>query len=186
MSQKEFFRIRLYFTAAVAVLIWTLLAWDYFHGGVPSHHLLANENLPEISNGWGAVLLPVLTWVLLYRMHKRAFSQTDPSKILKREVYGFAAALAFGIILSAFFTLGYPEYCSYMLMGLLAVAFFVPVYRAGCLLGFVLGMSYTFGAVLPTLIGSVLCLASFVAYKLIRTAILYMGAKVMLLASVRK
>ena len=61
MIEKIFFKIRLYFTATIAMAMWALLAWNHYHGGVPSHHILANEELPAISKGWGAVLLPLLT-----------------------------------------------------------------------------------------------------------------------------
>ena len=71
MNEKSFFKTRLYSTVLVTVAIWALLAWDHFHGGVPSHHILAREDLPEISNWWGGVLLPLLTWFLLYRVEKR-------------------------------------------------------------------------------------------------------------------
>lgn len=41
-------------------------------------------------------------------------------------------------------------------MGLFGAAVLLPAYRAECLLGFVLGMTFVFGAVIPTLIGSIL------------------------------
>lgn len=170
------FKIRVYCTAFVTLVICSLLAWNYYHGGVPSHHVLAREDLPLISNWWGAVLLPLLTWFLSGRVQKRIqqkgtdFSATTiPVKI----IYAFLTALLFGATLATFFTVGPEEYCGYMLMSVLALAFFLPVYRAECLLGFVLGMTYTFGAVLPTLIGTVLLLISVVLYKLLRPAFLY-------------
>jgi hypothetical protein len=88
-------------------------------------------------------------------------------------LYGFAGALFFGILLSIFFTLGYSELPGYMIAGLFLLALFIPVYRAECLLGFVIGMTYTFGAVLPTAFGSVLVLVSAILYLYIRRAILY-------------
>ncbi len=177
MNEKIFFRIRLYFTGVVTILIWSLLLWDHFHGGVPSHHLLARKDMPSFSNGWGGLLIPLLTWFLLYRVHKRIRKTKDvdvaasafPIAILT----GFVGALLFGITLSTFFTVGNTEVPAYMLMGILLLALFLPVFRAECLLGFVLGLTYTFGGVLPILIGSILTLLSALLYLFLRPAVWY-------------
>ena len=52
MSEAIFFRIRVYVTATAAIAIWSWLAWNHYHGGVPRHHILADKDLPEISNLW--------------------------------------------------------------------------------------------------------------------------------------
>ena len=41
-------------------------------------------------------------------------------------------------------------------MGMLLLALLLPVYRPECVLGFVLGMTFTFGAILPTVVASVI------------------------------
>lgn len=56
---------------------------------------------------------------------------------------------------------------STLFIGLLPLALLLPVHRSECLLGFVLGMSVAFGAVLPTLFGSIMALATFVVHRLI-------------------
>jgi hypothetical protein len=180
-ERKDFFKIRLYFTATIAMAMWALLAWNHYHGGVPSHHILANEELPAISKGWGAVLLPLLTWFLLYRIQKRALGNKDgcsqASNFFVRVIYGLASSLSFGILLSAFFTFGYADICGYMILGLIPHAIFFPIYRAECLLGFVMGMTFTFGAVLPTGIGIILGLMGLVLYLSMRAGILYTRSK---------
>jgi len=179
------FRSRLYFTAIVSIAIWTLLIWDYFHGGIPSHHLLANDKLPAVSNGWGAILLPLLTWFLLYRIHKWALCNHDEiaksPRRLHRLVYRLFSAFLFGALLSAFFTFGYADICGYMVLGLFPLAIFFPIYRAECLLGFVLAMTFTFGAILPTGFGGLLCLACFLLYRYLRPGLLYIGARLLLI-----
>jgi hypothetical protein len=47
------------------------------------------------------------------------------------------------------------------------IALFLLIYRSEYLLGFVLGMTYTFGAFLPAAIGLLVCLVSFVTYDFI-------------------
>lgn len=182
MNKKWRFKFRLYFTAVVTLLIWLLLLWDHFHGGVPQHHILANEQLPAISNWWGGVLLPLLTWLLLYRIEIRISRQnkgnTEISAWLKKALYGFAGALFFGMLLSFFFSFGYPDICGYMILTLLPIALCFPIYRAECLLGFVIGMTYTFGAVLPTGIGLILLLIGAVLYLYLRTGILHIVSKI--------
>jgi hypothetical protein len=179
-------RTRIYFTAIITLAMWSLLAWNYFHGGVPSHHLLAQENLPSVSNGWGALLLPLLTWFLLYRTSRRT-TQTHEKAGSQLNVWiVFGASLLFGIMLSTFFTYEVPELSSYMLFSVFILALFFPVYRAECLLGFVIGMTYTFGAVLPTFIGSILAIVGAIIYLLIRPAILFVASKFTQMATLNK
>ena len=163
--------IRLYFTAIVSTAIWSLLIWNYYHGGVPSHHLLAREDLPSVSNWWGALLIPVLTWFLLLRIHKRIQKTNRDSSVDKLPspvMYAFVAALFFGVTVGLLFSLDQKFILDKLFIGVFVVALFRPVYRAECLLGFVLGMTYTFGAVLPTLIGIILIAICIVMFQLLR------------------
>jgi hypothetical protein len=169
-NTKSLFKERLFLTTVVALAIWTLLAWNYYHGGVPSHHVLARKDLPLISNWWGAILLPILTWLLTYLAAKRIERAVDPSALAKAAV-AFFVAIGYGALIATFFTLGPKEFPAYLLQGILILAVFLPLFRAEYLLGFVLGMTYTFGAVLPLGIGSVLVLICFVLYHGVRLAI---------------
>jgi hypothetical protein len=170
---------RLYLTALVTMAILSLLIWNYFHGGVPSHHVLQRKDLPEISNWWGGILLPILTWFLLYRIQKR-INKNENELISNKStsaIYGFIGALLFGILLSTFFTLGNTEMPFYMLVGLLPLALFYPIFRSECLLGFVIGMTFTFGAVLPTGIGTILAILGAIVYLAIRPLLLFIIKK---------
>lgn len=162
------FTFRLYSTLAITSLIWLLLLWNHFNGGVPSHHILANNDLPSISNWWGGILLPTLTWFLLFRIDRRIRKESEKNSIssyhLRKSFYGFAGSLLFGILLSLFFTLGYSDICGYLVLTLLPISFFIPIYRSEYLLGFVIGMTFTFGAVLPTAIGLIFMLIGAVLY----------------------
>ncbi len=190
MSEKTLFKTRLYFTGIISIAIWSLLTWDYYHGGVPSHHILAREDLPSFSNWWGGLFLPLLTWFLLYRIQKRIDSDKEKNPSLLNFpiniIYGFIGALFFGIVLSIFFTLGNEEIPFYMMMGLFAAALFFPIYRAECFLGFVIGMTFTFGGVLPIVIGSILTLLGAVLYLIIRPAILFVSTKLINLVTTKK
>lgn len=176
MNENAFFKIRLYFTALISIAIWSLLVWNYYHGGVPSHSIMAREDMPSISNWWGALLLPLLSWFLLYRIQKRLDHAPDEKsnafKLPANIVYGFVGALLFGILLSTFYTLGYDDIPGYMVNSIFIIALFVPIYRAEYLLGFVIGMTFTFGAVLPTGIGSIFALIGAVLYLLVRSLLL--------------
>ena len=179
MTEKEFFRTRLYFTGFATLAIGALLTWNHSHGGVPSHHVLADETLPLISNWWGILVIPLLTLFLTYRIQKRIYrpGYQETYSSLNQALYGFLGALSFGILLAVFFTLGNSVMPGYMILGLLPLALFFPIYRAEYLLGFVLGMTYTFGAVLPTGVGSILALIGAGIYLLIRPGIIFVGSK---------
>lgn len=178
MREASFFKIRLYVTAVVTISIWSLLVWNHYHGGIPAHHLLADKDMPRFSNGWGALVLPLLTWVLLYRVQRRIFQNggAEPAAI-RSAIYGFVIAWVYGIVLAAFFEFGYPDVTSYMTLGIFAWALFFPVYRAEYFLGYVLGLSVTFGAVLPTGVGSILVLISFVLFRGVRPAVLHVVSR---------
>lgn len=171
MNPKSIFKTRLCITAIVTIGIWALLAWSHYHGGVPSHHLLNNKDLPAISNWWGGLVLPILTWYLVYRIQKRTSGNTTNYSI--QVIYRFIIALLFGIGLSAAFTFGDSVMPGYMMMAIFPMALLFPLYRAEYLLGFVIGMTYTFGAVLPTLIGSILVIICTLLYLYVRSAIRY-------------
>lgn len=174
MSQKLFFKYRIYVTGIVTLAIWSLLAWNHYHGGVPSHNILARADMPSISNWWGGLLLPLLTWFLLYRIQQRIIHNPDEKSdaIPLNIVYGFVGALLFGVLLSTFYTLGYAGIPGYMVNSIFIIAFFFPIYRAECLLGFVIGMTFTFGAVLPTGIGTIFALIGAALYLLVRPLLL--------------
>lgn len=169
---------RILFTAIVTLLIWMHLAWDYFHDGVPTHYLLHRQDLPGISNWWGGIAIPLLTWFLLYRIKKRHYHKDangDP-KSINKVLYGFIGALLFGILVSFFFTIG-SEVPGYMMIGLFILSFFIPLYRAEHILGFVLGMAYTFGGILPIIFGGIFSLIFSIDYLIIRSFILYLISK---------
>ncbi|QOW09256.1 hypothetical protein Q73A0000_02220 [Kaistella flava (ex Peng et al. 2021)] len=170
MEEKVFFKTRIYFTGIITFAIWTLLAWSYYHGGVKSHHILANKDLPEISNWWGGILLPLLTWFLLRQIQNRISCHNEENSekpnYQKNIFYRFICSLLFGALLSTFFTFDSPV-TGYMVLSLFPLALFFPIFRAECLLGFVLSMTFTFGTVLPILVGSILTLVSFILYKFV-------------------
>ncbi|WP_204281996.1 hypothetical protein [Pontibacter burrus] len=187
MNSKEFYKLRLCFTAIVSIAIWALLIWQHNHGGVPSHHIAADASFPAISNWWGAALLPLLTWYLLYRVQKRLFRNKTETRIsFKNIIYRFAGALLFGSLIAICFTLGYEDKTGYLVLGMLPFAIFIPIYRAECLLGFVLGMTFTFGAALPTGFGILVSLMGIILYWLIRPGIYYALSKITILLALSK
>jgi len=90
MDAVAFARFRLRFTLTVTAVILSLLVWQHLHGGVPSHSFLARDDYPSISNWWGALLLPALTFFLTGRMGARL---TAPSASGDREQSPLRAAL---------------------------------------------------------------------------------------------
>lgn len=166
MNNKQLSRISTYFVSFVTITIWSLLFWQYFNEGVPSHYLLQNPEYPELSNWWGAILLPVLAWALLRLIKNRLVSSPEESRplLLKKVIISLVISLIYGAILSLSFLYGYAEVSSILFPGILFFALFFRVYRAEFILGFILSMSFVFGAVLPTLFAALIALASAVVY----------------------
>jgi hypothetical protein len=173
MDDRSLSRVRIVGTACIAIAEWAFLAWQHLHGGVPSHHFLDRADMPAISNGWGALVLPCMTWFLLGRVQRRVALQAGEST--RDATIGFLGALCFGVLLSVFFTRGDDQVTSAMFESLFLIALVVPIYRAEYLLGFVLGMAYTFGGVLPSVVGSILALIALLIHRYIRTGLLFLG-----------
>ena len=158
MTEQQLSRTRLYFTVLVTLITFSMLIWQYLNAGVPSHHLLHRADLPAVSNWWGGLLLPALSWIMLGRIQKRILKQ-PPDKVDQYSIHilvGFVCALIYGGILSFAFINGYEEVSSAVFYGILFFALFLKVYREEYLLGFILSMSITFGAVLPTIFSAII------------------------------
>ena len=172
MSEQPPPPLRLYLVESIALAELAHLAWEHFHGGIRSHHFLNSADMPAISNAWGALVLPLLTWFLSTYIQKRIALTSDArdssQKLPMSIVVGFLGALLFGILLSASFTNSYETITEYLFMGVLLLALLLPVYRAECVLGFVLGMTFTFGAILPTMVASVIAAFSALVHLCVR------------------
>jgi len=118
---------------------------------------------------------------LFYRMKKRIISRAEENQNVWQFpiniIYAFIGALILGVLLSVFFTLGYENFPAYILLIILISGLFLPIYRAEYLLGFVIGMTVTFGAVLPTAVGIILALIGAFLYLCIRRLVLYVVSR---------
>jgi len=162
MTEQHFARIRVAITVVTTATIWALLAWQSFHGGVPAHHIAHRAEMPAISNWWAALLIPVLTWFLLGRMKPRAIAR--PKLVL----IAFAAGALVGAAQAITFFTGHEAITSNIVLALFVVALFVPIYRAECVLGFILAMTASFGAVLPTAFAAVMSAVGVILYRGVR------------------
>lgn len=181
MNARSFFKGRIYFTLFITLAIWSLLVFYLYHGGVPAHHILANEDLPEISNWWGGLLLPLMAWFLSYRTQKRIFNRNenpDPSSQQRFALYGLLGSLVYGILVATSFAFEITDVTGKMMLAMLPIALFIPLYRAEYILGFVIGMTFTFGAVLPTGMAFLFAAAGFVIYRYIRQGIIYTALRI--------
>ncbi len=168
------FQLRFILTSTISLLFGLLLLWQHLNGGVESHHLLHNPDLPAVSNWWGLLIVPVLTWVSLWLVYRRIqhSSESEASRVEKQAILGFSGALIFGMVMSLFFVLGHENPMLWMMLGAIATSFFFPLFRPEMTLGFFLGMVVTFGAVIPLILATILCVIFLVAYFLIRGGIL--------------
>jgi len=167
MALTALARLRLPFTAALALAYLALLAWQHLHGGVPGHSFLARDDMPVISNWWGALVLPALSWFLTGRLHARLAkvgAAAHTAHELRVAALAFGGALLHGLIMAVGFSTGRPEVSSQLFIALPVLALLLPLFRAEYVLGFVLGLTYTFGAVLPLVIASAVAAVSAVLH----------------------
>lgn len=169
---RPYLRLRASITASVLVAELAHLAWEHLNGGIVSHNLLDRADLPAISNAWGMVLLPALAWFASGRVQERVARDSRTEGAARRlptgVITGFVGSLSLGILLSVAFSNGYETMASSLFLGMFGLAVLLRVYRSEYLLGFVLGMTFVFGAVLPTLIGSLVASVSAVVHLGIR------------------
>jgi len=137
------------------------LAFEHLNGGVRSHHLLNRADLPALSNWLGLIALPLLGWALGVRVRNQSASRGQPG-VSTGLCVGLASSFLYGAALAASFESDASAITSGLFLGLFMLAALLPIYRVEFILGFVVGMTITFGAVLPSLVAGVLALVSFV------------------------
>jgi len=170
--------LRIGSTAVVTLLVGGHIAWDYFHGGIPTHYLLHDDNLPGIPNWLGGIMLPFFTWFLLYRIHKRIdeAGRAVASESLRNVIIRFFLAMGIAISISIFFTFEI-DVIDYIMLAIFVLAFVFPLYKSEYLLGWVIGSAFTFGAIIPIAFGSIFALVFFMVYTVPRGILDYFQSK---------
>lgn len=158
VNDRRFLLTLLAFGAEVGIL-----AWEYLNGGVQSHHLLANPDLPAVSNWWGLLLIPVLTWWSMSQLRRRVERSDGHSAKGFAALVAFVCALAYGLALSLLFSHG-SMLVNYVFFGLLAVALVLRLWHGEYLLGFVFGMGFVVGPILPAIFGAMVALFSWTVH----------------------
>ncbi len=163
---KALLRNKVATAAGFGLVILALILREYFSGGVITHHLLAQEDMPGFSNWWGLFTVTSLALIVLWLVDRRLqqHPETKEGSVLR----AFFGALLFGVAMGVLWEFGMVEILSKAIWLPLVLALFLPVYRPEYLLGFVVGMAYTFGGILPILFGVVLLTGSFIIHKLAR------------------
>ncbi|WP_207431472.1 hypothetical protein [Sabulibacter ruber] len=173
--------INVLLTGIVTVFVLSLLICEHFHGGVASHHILQQQNLPAISNWWNGLILPTLTWFLIDKTEKRIgkqSSQGQPTNNLQRQALRlFITGLGLGVLIATSFTNGYTAFLDNVPYIILVLSLIIPIYYAEFILGFILGMTYTFGAILPTFFILILAAIGILTYGFIRPVIMKLTMK---------
>ena len=177
MNEKSFFKTSLYIAGIIVLVVSGLLFWDYFHGGVPSHHLLAKKNLPEVSNWWGIVTFPLATAILLYRIKKRMFEKNDliSQQQSRNLIISFVGAFVYAAAIAVSFATGNSQISGILFPLIFAIALFIPIYKAEYILGFMVGLLYTFGGFLPVFISVILAAISYLLYQLLHRLMIKIG-----------
>lgn len=174
MKEKLSLNRRIFITIAFTVAVWGHIIWDFTHGGIPVHYILQNPNLPGIPNWLGAIVLPFFTWYVLNRIHKRIDKPNFkgiPETFEKILFRFFASVLVSATIAICF--MNSIDAMDYIMGALFVMAFIFPLYKSEYLLGWVVGSTLTFGAMIPIVFGSILAGIFFVLYKMPRKVFTY-------------
>lgn len=168
MSKSDHFPIHIPLT--VLAFAAAHLIYEYLTGGVLSHHLLNNPNLPAISNWFELITLPLLGVVFGQRV------RTNPSKkrwagIPVPMLTSLLGAIICGAMLAASFLFGASTITSAVLLVIFVCGLLFPVYRVEYILGFVAGMTLVIGGVLPLFFALVVAALSFVVRYIVRKVV---------------
>jgi len=166
MTTKTLDKLQYILPIITLVLFCVLLGWDYYHDGIPTHYLLHDPNLPGFSNWWGLLSIPLVTVLLIYRVRKRL-----QKKNWQLVPYESRLLFASGLLIAIIFSIGFNQdwgYLHYFAMALIVISLVIPLYRSEFILGFILGMIFTFGSVLPIIIGLVYAILFALCYLVIR------------------
>ena len=139
------------------------------------HYVGADSSNPGISNWWGLVTIPMLTWAALGLIEGRDFNKVegrDTSNTIALQKKYFAGGLIFGVTAAVLWELGQQQYLSYVMLLPWVLSLFLRIYLPETTLGFVLAMLYTFGAVLPIVFSVVIQTIGFLIYL-----VFYLGGK---------
>lgn len=153
--------VALLIPVAALVLAVAHITFEHFNGGVKTHHFLARGDFPGFSNWFGLAVLPLVAIVLAVRVRSMPRT-TGLIGIPYSIVVPLTGSLLYGAMFAASFHLGASQVSWVALVGLFLCALAFPVYRAEYIFGFVVGMTLTFGSVIPLLLSLVLAALSFV------------------------
>jgi len=146
------------------------LAFEHFTGGVKGHHALNRPDLPVVSNWLGLLTLPLLGFALWLRIRSQV-SQEYWAGFPRSVLAALVGGSLYGIVLSVAFELNATAVMNAAAVGFLVLALAFPVYRAEYITGFVVGMTFTFGGVLPLLVALVVAAISFAGRYIVRSAV---------------
>jgi len=136
------------------------------NAGVVAHYPLADADNPGISSWWGLLTFPLLTWIALIIAEKRN-AQTDNGEFagdtLVLQKNYLIGGLAFGLLMGEF---GQGDILQYLILLPWVIALFLRINLPETTLGFVLGMAYTFGGLLPVAFALVIQTVGFFIYLL--------------------
>ncbi|MFT7015875.1 MAG: hypothetical protein ACJAY7_001822 [Pseudohongiellaceae bacterium] len=144
-----------------------LILWEYSNGEVATHYFGADSSNPGLSNWWGLVTIPILTWLALGLIEKRTAKEArdrEASNNITLEKNHFVGGLVFGLTAALLWELGQQEYLPYVMLSPWVLSLFLRIYLPETTMGFVLAMMVTFGAVLPIVFSVVIQTIGFVIY----------------------
>ena len=168
MPKGKMYRLLSYGPGLALFATFAHLGWELTHGGVRSHHLFAQNDLPAVSNWWGLLILPLLGWLASRTATARAEMDEGAAA---RAVAAFVGALLVGLALSLSFVAGYESLSSGLFLATMASGLVLPTYRGEYLFGFVLGMTFVIGSALPAVFASVAAALSAAVHFLVRPAL---------------
>lgn len=165
MARRKPDRVQWCMVALAALFAIAMLAWEYTHGGVASHHFLDRRDMPTVSNWWSLAVLPLLGWLAGWSARHRT---SVDARALPKAFAGALGALLVGAAIAVTFVAGHQRVTSGLFFAAMVAGIAWPTYRAEYVFGFVLGMAFAFGAVLPTVFALIGVAISAIFHLLIR------------------
>ncbi len=134
-------------TVLVALLQAAVLCWHYFNPKIVFIGVLDAPYLLDVPSWFSLVVMPIFSLCCLLLMRKRLQSTTvNRGKATTYALIGFVFSFNYGATLAGSYYWAMELYTVMLIIGIAVIACIVKSYRAECVFGFALSLSFVIGA----------------------------------------
>ncbi|WP_372766170.1 hypothetical protein [Pseudoalteromonas sp.] len=160
-------------TALMGILQFGLINLDTKHFTLTIYTFSPNSLVFPLPDWLSMILIPSFVCVALLIMKMEFNRYTYKRAQTTLTLIGFVLSFNYGASISGCVYLGFLNYANLLFFVVVFIAPLIKIYRAECMLGFTLGLSFIFGTLSAIIYTSVLAGICFVIYTLRKITLTY-------------